>query len=69
MRRKYSTARQSPIEDDRFRYNEQRFVTLGFLNGIAVSIVHTETAELIRIISFRKATRNEEIFLFQNLQN
>ena len=56
-------------EDDRFRYNEQRFVTLGFLNGITVSIVHTETAELIRIISFRKATRNEETFLVQSLQN
>ena len=25
-------------EDDRFAYGEQRFVTLGFLNGVAVSI-------------------------------
>ena len=29
-------------EDDRFRYDEQRFVTLGLLEGIPVSIVHTE---------------------------
>jgi len=56
-------------EDDRFRYGEQRFVTLGLLRGIAVSIVHTETAQQIRIISFRKATRNEEAYLFKSLQN
>lgn len=30
-------------EDDRFVYNEQRFVTLGLLVGVPVSIVHTET--------------------------
>ena len=57
------------FEDDRFVYDEQRLVTLGLLRGIAVSIVHTETPHRIHIISFRRATRNEEIFLFQNLQN
>ena len=31
-------------EDDRFRYAEQRFVTLGLLRGKVVSIVHTEEA-------------------------
>jgi len=56
-------------EDDRFNYGEQRFVTLELLKGIAVSIVHTETPEQIRIISFRKATRNEEAYLFKSLQN
>jgi uncharacterized protein len=56
-------------EDDRFRYGEQRFVTLRLLKGIAVSIVHTETPEKIRIISFRKATRHEEAYLFKRLQN
>ena len=57
------------FEDDRFAYREQRFVTLGFVGGISVSIVHTETATRIHIISFRRATRNEEIILFENLQN
>lgn len=57
------------FEDDRFSYREQRFVTLGFLGDICVSIVHTETPTVIRVISFRKATRNEESILFQNLQN
>jgi uncharacterized DUF497 family protein len=52
------------FEDDRFSYNEQRFVTLGLLAGVPVSIVHTESAHEIRIISFRKATRREaQIFL------
>jgi uncharacterized DUF497 family protein len=55
------------FEDDRFRYDEQRFVTLGLLQGIAVSIVHTETRDRIHIISFRKATKREAAIFFQNL--
>ncbi len=52
------------FEDARFSYREQRFVTLGLLAGVPVSIVHTETAHDIRIISFRQATRREaRIFL------
>jgi len=38
------------FEDNRFDYEEQRFVTIGLLDGVVV-IVHTETMELIRIIS------------------
>ena len=55
------------FEDDRFDYSEQRFVTLGLLNGIPVSIVHTEAAEHIHVISFRKAKKNEQILFFQNI--
>ena len=54
------------FEDDRVSYGEQRFVTLGFLRSVAVSVVHTETPLVIRIISFRKATRREEEILFQS---
>lgn len=57
------------FEDDRFAYDEQRFVTLGLLAGIAVSIVHTETSSRIHVISLRKATRHEETILFKNLQD
>jgi uncharacterized DUF497 family protein len=57
------------FEDDRFDYAEQRFVTLGFLGGVAVSIVHTETPERIHVISFRRATRNEEAILFESIQD
>jgi hypothetical protein len=55
------------FEDDRFRYGEQRFVTLGLLNGIPVSIAHTETTEVIRPISFRRATTNETAILFDKI--
>ena len=54
-------------EDDRFRYEEQRFVTLGLFEGIPVSIVHTETKDRVHIISFRKATKRETAILFENL--
>ena len=57
------------FEDDRFDYDEQRFVTLGLLNGTPVSIVHTETADHIHVISFRKATKNEQIIFFENIQD
>ena len=56
-------------EDARFDYGEQRFVTLDFLSGFAVSIVHTETKDEIRVISFRKATTKEEIILFKSLED
>ena len=53
------------FEDDRFAYGEQRFITLGLLAGTPVSVVHTEAAHKIRIISFRKATRREaEIYIY-----
>jgi uncharacterized protein len=54
-------------EDDRFDYGEQRFVTLGILNGLVVSVVHIETLHRIHIISLRKATRNEQIIYFENI--
>jgi hypothetical protein len=57
------------FEDDRFEYEEQRFVTLGFLGGVAVSMVHTETPQVIRVISLRRATHREEAILFQSLKN
>ena len=57
------------FEDDRFSYGEQRFVTLGLLAGIPVSIVHTETDHEIRIISFRKATNREAKLYFSEIQN
>jgi uncharacterized DUF497 family protein len=57
------------FEDDRFDYDEQRFVTLGFLGDLAVSILHTETPATIRVIPFRKATRYETSILFQGLKD
>jgi len=56
-------------EDDRFSYREQRFVTLGLLAGVPVSIVHTETEHEIRIISFRQATRHETQLYFNAIKD
>ncbi len=57
------------FEDDRFSYREQRFVTLGLLAGVPVSIVHTENEHEIRIISFRKATNREAEIYFGEIRN
>ena len=57
------------FEDDRFSYGEQRFVTLGLLAGVPVSIAHTENDHEIRVISFRKATNREAQIYFDEIQN
>jgi uncharacterized protein len=53
--------------DNRFDYEELRFITIGWLDASLVTLVHTETEHEIRIISFRKATRREEKIYFANL--
>jgi len=53
--------------DDRFSH-EERFITFGLLSGIVVAVAHTETDEVIRIISARKGTRNEEKAYFEKIR-
>ncbi len=55
--------------DDRFNYGEERFVTFGLLEGRVVAIAHTETSDVIRIISVRKATKYEESSYFKEIAN
>ena len=55
------------IEDRRFNYDEPRFITLGMLRDTVVVMAHTETRTTIRIISMRKATRNEQVLYVQNI--
>jgi uncharacterized protein len=57
------------FEDARFDYEEQRFATLGLLAGVPVSIVHTESEDEIRVISFRKATKREASIYFHQVQD
>ncbi len=57
------------VPDDRFDYDEARFVTFGLLGGNVVAVSHTETVEVIRVISMRKATKREQALFFQTLQN
>ena len=55
------------FEDRRFDYDEQRFITLGVLRDDVVVIATGETDETIRVISMRKAERNEEKIYYENL--
>jgi uncharacterized protein len=57
------------VEDQRFDYGERRFITLGVLDTVPVSIAHTEFEEEIRVISFRKAKRREAATLFAQVQD
>lgn len=53
------------VEDDRFDYGEQRFMTLGLLKGAVIAVVHTERGDITRIILARKATKYERITYFE----
>ena len=57
------------FEDDRFSYGEQRFVTLGLLAGIPVSVAHTESEYEIRVISFLSAIKRESQTYYDEIQN
>lgn len=58
------------FEDKRGSYAEQRFVALGMLSDIVVVIVFAEPEEdLIRVISMRKAIRNEQQLYFERLSD
>ena len=46
-------------EDDRFEYEERRFIALGQLAGRVVAIAYTLRGDTTRIISMRKASRRE----------
>lgn len=45
--------------DDRADYGEDRFCTVGFIEGRAVFVAYTMRGETVRLISARRATRLE----------
>ena len=47
------------VEDDRQNYGEDRFITIGFLDGRMVILVWTPRSGMRRIISMRKANERE----------
>lgn len=57
------------MPDDRVDYGETRYITLGLLSGRVVAIAHTESPDLIRIISARKAARHEQTYFFIGISN
>ena len=56
------------FEDNRFYYDEQRYVVMGVLGGDVVVIITTESDTEIRIIPMRKAERNEQKIYFDHLR-
>jgi len=57
------------ILDDRFDYEELRWLTFGVLGGAVVVIAHTETDEVVRVISARKVSKYEEETYFKEIKN
>jgi uncharacterized protein len=57
------------VEDDRYSYTEQRFVTFGLFQGRVVAVVHTDRDDLTRIISARKATKYEQRIYFEQFSD
>ena len=48
------------FQDTRQKYDEERFITIGFLDERMVVIAHTPRSEKTRVISMRKANSREQ---------
>ncbi|NJL83331.1 MAG: BrnT family toxin, partial [Chloroflexaceae bacterium] len=46
-------------EDTRYNYGEERFIAIGESQGRVLAVTYTWRGDTIRIISARKATKNE----------
>ena len=57
------------LPDERFDYGESRFIVIGILKNQVAVVVYTERDDNIRIISARKATKNEQIYYFKQISN
>ena len=51
--------------DRRFTYDEVRMIAVGMLDDFVVIVVHVEADETIRIISMRRANRDETNYYFE----
>ena len=55
------------FENNRADYGEQRMIGIGLLDSLVVLIVHVESDHEIRIISMRKADRDETNIYYRNI--
>lgn len=55
------------LPDERFEYGEARFIAIGLLKNHVIVVAYTERGENIRLISARKATKNEENYYYQQI--
>ena len=56
----FTASRRITWIDNRQEYGENRMITMGELAGRLVIIVHTDRADVARIISMRKANEREK---------
>lgn len=54
------------FEDKRYNYGEERFVALGLADGQVLAVTYTFRDQMIRLISARKATKDERKIYYQN---
>jgi uncharacterized DUF497 family protein len=58
------------VVDDRFDYGEPRITAIGILRNLVVVLIFTErNDDIIRIISLRRALKNERQNFYEYLQN
>jgi uncharacterized DUF497 family protein len=57
------------VADERFDYGEIRYVSFGMLQDLVVAVVYTEEDDVLRVISLRKATRNEEKEYYKKIRD
>jgi len=57
------------FQDERYNYGEDRYITVGMLRGTVVIAAHTERNDVIRLISVRKATKNEQKLFYKGFGN
>jgi uncharacterized protein len=54
-------------EDDRFDYEETRMIAYGEASGVVLAVVYVWRGETRRLVSARKATRNETMAWYQSI--
>lgn len=57
------------IEDSRENYGETRIQTIGTVNGVVIFVVYTQRKGKKRIISVRKASKNERETYYESREN
>ena len=55
------------VEDTREDYGEPRYIALGLLEGVVVSLLYTGRNDRVRLISIRKALKHETRFFFSQI--
>jgi uncharacterized DUF497 family protein len=55
------------VEDTCEAYGEPRYVALGLLHGVVVSVAYAERRDEVRIISIRKALKHEARYFLSEI--